>query len=465
MNRYLVSFSQRIRFISDVLMILVSINLAHFVWYGHFPTLMERDPYSLFFLYLVFLWFTCAFMFPVYREQRVISITVTLTEFIKYLSIYVSLISISIVIARWNFVSREILIAFTLFYLTLGSGFRVLYRLYTYKVRARGQNSKRLLIVGVGAVASIIEKHIIQRPEMGYQIVGYLQNGENVLVRKRNLVIPQLESLYEYLKKNRVDEVCIAVSSGDRFQIRAVIDSCEQAGIRSWIVPDFFAQLNKGAVLDSFDGVPILRIRQEPLQNPANRIVKRLFDLIVASVSLVILMPPLMVVLFILNRIYSPGPLFFKQPRNGAQGGVFDCYKFRSMHVNRMGEFRQATQDDPRVSVVGKFLRRTNLDEIPQIINVLKGQMSIVGPRPHPVELNNQWQEEIGKYMVRHYVKPGLTGWAQVNGFRGETETRRKMIKRVQYDIWYIENWSFGLDMKIIIMTALRMVRGDKAAY
>ncbi|MBN8706392.1 MAG: undecaprenyl-phosphate glucose phosphotransferase [Bacteroidetes bacterium] len=470
MNRYLISNSLRIRFFVDILFLVLSFTAAHYVRYGQFPTLIERDPYSLFFLFLVFLWFTLTFIFPVYHEQRVLSISNSVTEFVKYVAIYVSLISLSIVIARWTFVSRKTLIFFIFFFLLSGIIFRVIYKLYVYYVRSKGDNIKNLLILGVGAVASVIEKRVITRPEMGYKITGYLkEDGEEPLVRKYHKIEGNVSDLEMVLKSRSIDEVAIAISGQNRQMILEAISTCDKMGVRSWIVPDFFAMTSKGAVLDSFDGIPILKVRAEPLQSLFNRFIKRSFDISISIFTLITIMPFLMAGIWISNLVYSRGPLFFRQPRNGMNGNVFLCYKFRSMHINlsdkNTNDFKQATKNDPRISKIGAFLRKTNLDEFPQVINVLLGQMSIVGPRPHPIELNNQWVEEISKYTVRHFVKPGLTGWAQVNGYRGETETKRKMVKRIQYDIWYIENWTFGLDLKIIVLTAYRMVRGDKTAY
>lgn len=470
MNRYLVSNSLRIRFFVDILLLVLSFTAAHYFRYDQMPTLIERDPYSLFFLFLVFLWFTLAFIFPVYHEQRVLSISNSVTEFVKYVAIYVSLISLSIVIARWTFVSRKTLLFFIFFYLISGILFRIVYKLYVYYVRSKGDNIKSLLVLGVGAVASVIEKRVLTRPEMGYKITGYLkEDGEEPLVRKYHKIEGQVGDLEAVLKSRQIDEVAIAISGQNRQMILEAISTCDKMGVRSWIVPDFFAMTSKGAVLDSFDGIPILKVRAEPLQSLFNRVIKRSFDIFISFFTLILVMPFLMIGIWISNHFFSKGPLFFRQPRNGMNGNVFLCYKFRSMHISSSDktaqDFKQATKNDPRISKIGAFLRKTNLDEFPQVINVLLGQMSIVGPRPHPIELNNQWVEEISKYTVRHFVKPGLTGWAQVNGYRGETETKRKMVKRIQYDIWYIENWTFGLDLKIIFLTAFKMVRGDKTAY
>lgn len=460
----------KIQLVFDILLLLISFTIAYIIKLGHFPTLLERDPYSLFMLYVTVMWFVTSFLFPVYTEQRKYSITTTLVEFVKYVAIYVLFVSFSIVIARWHFVSREMLILFFAFFLMLGALLRISWRVYNRRLRLKGKQLKNILIIGTGQVAATIESKMIQHAEFGYKIKGFLKTKKNEqLILKKSRILGDVSQYQQFINSHQVNEVVIAVSGDESDLIRDIVAYCDSIGVRSWIIPDFFAKTFTNAVLDNFDGLPILRVRAEPLESSISRFLKRSFDLFVSVFVMLTIFPLVCLIILILNKFYSPGPLFFKQPRHGQNNHIFHCYKFRSMHYNLSDkdekDFKQATKNDPRISSIGKILRKTNLDELAQIINVLKGEMSIVGPRPHPIELNHHWKEEISKYLIRHFVKPGVTGWAQVKGFRGETETKRKMQKRVQYDIWYIENWSFGLDLKIIALTALKMLKGDKAAY
>ena len=217
--------------------------------------------------------------------------------------------------------------------------------------------------------------------------------------------------------------------------------------------------------METFDDVVVLAIRREPLSSPGKRFVKRLFDIVVSGLFLCTIYPFIYIAVGIAIKFSSPGPIYFKQKRNGLDGKVFECIKFRSMKVNAQSDTLQATKDDPRKTKVGNFLRKTNLDELPQFINVFKGDMSIVGPRPHMLKHNEEYSHLIDRYMVRHFVKPGITGWAQVNGFRGETKKLSEMAGRVQADIWYLEHWSFWLDVRIIFKTVSNMIHGEEKAY
>ena len=211
--------------------------------------------------------------------------------------------------------------------------------------------------------------------------------------------------------------------------------------------------------------VPILYIRQEPLAQPENRLLKRMFDILFSLLFLCTLFPVIYLIIGTAIKITSPGPIFFKQKRSGEAGKEFWCYKFRSMRVNKDSDTMQATKNDPRKTKLGNFLRKSNIDELPQFINVLLGSMSVVGPRPHMLLHTQEYSRLINKYMVRHFVKPGITGWSQVTGFRGETKELKDMEGRIRGDIWYLEHWSFGLDLYIMYRTVANVFRGERNAY
>jgi len=235
--------------------------------------------------------------------------------------------------------------------------------------------------------------------------------------------------------------------------------------IRFFIVPEFYRNIKKSLVMEMIETMPVLTVRREPLQAVYNRALKRSFDILFSSIVLVTLYPIMYIVIGLMIKLTSPGPVLFRQMRTGLYGKDFKCYKFRTMRVNAEADLVQAAKDDPRKTSIGDFLRRTNLDEFPQFINVFLGDMSVVGPRPHMLKHTEQYSALIDKYMIRHLVKPGITGWAQVTGYRGETRTIEQMEGRVKRDVWYIENWSFFLDLKIIVVTVLNMFKGEKNAY
>ena len=244
-----------------------------------------------------------------------------------------------------------------------------------------------------------------------------------------------------------------------------MINYCENNLVHFYSVPDVHNYLQNQMYLNMVGTVPYLSLRQEPLNQLGNKVLKRGFDIVFSLVFLCTLFPIIYVVVAIVTWCTMPGPVFFKQKRNGLNDKEFCCYKFRSMKVNSDADRMQATKGDARVTRWGSILRKTNLDETPQFVNVLLGDMSIVGPRPHMLKHTEEYSQLINKYMVRHFVKPGITGWSQVSGFRGETKQLSDMENRIKNDIWYIEHWSFGLDVYIIYKTVANIVHGEKNAY
>ena len=235
--------------------------------------------------------------------------------------------------------------------------------------------------------------------------------------------------------------------------------------IRFKSVPEYYDYSKKSTYIQSFGHIPIISVRTEPLENLLNRSFKRLFDCVFSLFIILFVFSWLFPILAILIKLESRGPVFFVQVRSGRDNHPFKCYKFRSMRVNKDADHKQATRNDQRITRIGAFLRRTSLDELPQFFNVLIGNMSVVGPRPHMIKHTDQYSQLIDRFMVRHFLKPGITGWAQVNGLRGETKTVDAMLKRVEADVWYLENWSFLLDLKIVFLTVRKSLNGDENAF
>jgi putative colanic acid biosynthesis UDP-glucose lipid carrier transferase len=258
----------------------------------------------------------------------------------------------------------------------------------------------------------------------------------------------------------------ISVDQEHYDKIPHLIKLCDQYLIRIKFVPDFRRYAHARRVnIDIYDGVPVMMFRKEPLEAPINRILKRIFDIFFSIFVLLAVCSWLFPILAILIKLGSKGPVFFKQKRSGENNVTFHCYKFRTMKVNNLSDQLQAVKNDSRITKIGAFMRKTNLDELPQFVNVLIGNMSCVGPRPHMIAHTYQYSEQITNYLVRHYTRPGITGWAQINGYRGETKTLEEMEERIKHDIYYIENWSFFLDIKIIGWTIINMITGQEKAY
>lgn len=325
---------------------------------------------------------------------------------------------------------------------------------------------KDLIIVGEGPAAEEIYQYCADQTVRGYRFRGIFNDTviNGVLGPQR---LGDVEAAKVFAIQNRIDIVYCALPGTRRQDITELMEFCERNTIRFRVIPsvDSFIPVVQTTDLTFHGAVPVSRLRKEPLDHKSSRIIKRAFDIVFSFGVIVLVFSWLFPILALLVKISSPGPVFFKQTRLGEGKRKFSCYKFRSMRMNKEADSKQATKNDPRVTKVGAFLRKSNLDEMPQFFNVLLGQMSVVGPRPHPLKLNDQFRDIIDKYMVRHFVRPGITGWAQVNGFRGETRTPELMEKRVDLDIWYLENWSFRLDLRIVVKTVTNMFQKDEMAY
>lgn len=330
--------------------------------------------------------------------------------------------------------------------------------------RRKGYNFKRIVIVGAGKNGMELYQVIKDDLSYGFNVLGFFD--DNIALKH---ILPNYlgmtNEVENYVLANDVDEIYCTLPGTSDEKIVRMLNFAEKNMIRFYIVPDFYRNLKKSLVMEMMEFIPLMTIRREPLQAAYNRALKRSFDIFFSLVILLTIFPVLYIIAGILIKLSSPGPILFTQKRTGLYGQDFMCFKFRTMKVNEDADLLQAVKDDPRKTKIGDFLRRTNLDEFPQFINVLLGDMSVVGPRPHMLKHTEQYSALIDKYMVRHLVKPGVTGWAQVTGYRGETKTLEQMEGRVKRDVWYIENWSFFLDLKIIVVTVLNMFKGEKNAY
>ena len=334
------------------------------------------------------------------------------------------------------------------------------YMLRSY--RRKGYNFKNVVFIGCNSNIGSLYDEISSHTSFGYRVSGYF-NDEKV-EKSRLPYLGKLESLKDYMQDRQIDEIYCSLPEKYDLYIAEILNICENNMIRFNFVPLISNIFTRNMKMEMMGSTPILISREEPLRDLFAQVVKRGFD-ILFSLSVMLFSPLWFLPLAIGVKLSSPGPVFFKQLRTGKAGKEFWCYKFRSMRVNSDSDSVQATRNDPRKTKLGNFLRKTNLDELPQFINILKGDMSVVGPRPHMLKHTEMYSSHIDKYMLRHLVKPGLTGWAQVNGYRGETKEDWQMRKRVEYDIWYMENWSFWLDLKIIYKTGYNMIRSDKNAF
>lgn len=367
-------------------------------------------------------------------------------------------------IRRMNVAGEELLMGASFFFCLLYAERTIVHNILKHS-RSKEHNQRYVILVGHPWNLEDIY-HTLNDHSLGFKILG-------IFTRKELPEDMQLKNLGDrrmvmsYLRQHQeVTDLYMVPDTDYTAETDEIFRYCEDHMIRFYALPVFMEFLTKRMELSHLGSTMLLSVRNEPLQDPVNRGVKRLFDILTSGLFLLTVFPIVYLIAGIIIKIQSPGPILFKQKRNGLDGKEFYCLKFRSMHVNKDSDRIQATKNDPRKFKFGNLMRKTNIDELPQFINVFKGDMSLVGPRPHMLLHTQEYSRLIRRYMVRHLVKPGITGWAQVQGFRGETKTLDQMENRVKADIWYVENWSFGLDLRIMWRTLLNMLRhNEENAY
>ncbi|AFK05408.1 Undecaprenyl-phosphate glucose phosphotransferase [Emticicia oligotrophica DSM 17448] len=331
-----------------------------------------------------------------------------------------------------------------------------------------GHDIKNLLIVGSGEQGITFFETALKNKQFGYNPVGFVD--DTFTKEKSDKYKGSLCELENVIEKHDIDELIVSLVEYNEEKIKSILRVADKFAVRVRILPEYLQLYSSKFRMDLFGNLPVITVREEPLEEFHWYALKTIFDVLVTSLIFIFVFSWLFPIIAIAIKLDSRGPVFFLQDRWGKDGKVFKCIKFRTMVHNAStkkndGRFFQTVKNDKRITRVGAFLRKTNLDELPQFLNVFLGDMSVIGPRPHAVQHSIESKEQIENYLVRHLVKPGITGWAQVNGYRGETSNLFMMEKRVELDIWYIENWSFWLDVKVFIMTVYNMFKGDMMAY
>lgn len=415
-------------------------------------------------LLLNFCYFFSLYFVPIQLHRSIVYLDKIVQRAFSVISLLIFLFATCLIFLNVGDVLATFLVVYYVSTIVVFSCWRVFVRMLLKFYRRKGYNFKRVVIVGAGKNGMELYRAMRDDISSGFNILGFFD--DNLALKD---ILPSYlgttDKVEEFAIAKDIDEIYCTLPGTNDEKILRMLNFAEKQMIRFYIVPEFYRNVKKSMVMEFLESVPLLTIRREPLQAFYNWALKRSFDLVFSSVVLCTIFPILYVLIGFLIKRSSPGPIFFKQKRTGLYGHDFECYKFRTMRVNDQADTMQAVKDDPRKTKIGDFLRRTNLDEFPQFINVFKGDMSVVGPRPHMLKHTEQYSALIDKYMVRNLVKPGVTGWAQVTGYRGETKTLEQMEGRVKRDVWYIENWTFFLDLKIIVVTLVNMFRGDKNAY
>lgn len=389
--------------------------------------------------------------FTLYTPMRMQGRRLVLANIIKANSLGLLILMFTFYMVNEGDYSRSTYIMFYVINIILQWCTRMLIFTLLRDMREKGLNQKQMICVGYSRAAEEYIDRVLANPQWGYVIRGILDDNVPAGTEYRSIkVLGRIANLNIILPENRLDEIAITLGLSEYYRLEEIVALCEKSGVHTKFIPDYNKIIPTKPYTEDILGLPVINIRYVPLNNTFNALIKRAMD-IVGSIVGIIVTSPLMILMCLIIKLTSPGPLIYKQERVGLHNQTFWMYKFRSMEVQPEAEEKKAwtVKNDPRVTPIGKFMRHTSIDELPQLFNILKGNMSLVGPRPERPFFVEKFREEIPRYMVKHQVRPGLTGWAQVNGYRGDTSIK----KRIECDLYYIENWSIGLDIKIIFLT------------
>lgn len=394
------------------------------------------------------------YLFSLYTPKRVQGRRLEMWNIVKANTVGIALILGVLYLIKMMHFSRELLAIFYFVNILLETGLRNLIRYFLRNMRKKGYNLKHILLVGYSHAAEEYIDRIIANPQWGYKIRGILDDHIEAGTEYKGVkVLGRIANLMVILPQNHLDEIAVTLGLNEYYRLEEIVALCEKSGVHTKFIPDYNRVIPTKPYTEDILGLPVINIRHVPLTNTYYAFLKRAMD-IAGSLCAILLFSPVMLFSVIMIKLTSPGPLIFKQERVGLHNHPFMMYKFRSMEVQapEKEKTRWTVKDDPRVTGFGKFMRKTSIDELPQLFNVLKGEMSLVGPRPERPFFVEKFKEEIPRYMIKHQVRPGITGWAQVNGYRGNTSIR----KRIEYDLYYIENWTLGLDVKILVLTVFK---------
>ena len=458
-------FLRNISYTLDIIIILIAYLVAKKFNYN---IDLQYFSYPFFFLSIV-LWFVMSIFSKIYFEKRSNKFAEEMVQMIYHSILFIVSLSSVLFFLNLNhkFPSKFVLVfANILTFLAILSKYAIRKKIHAYL--NKGIFYDQVLLVGSTKAAEEFIDAVKKYYYYGYKCIGYIDELDQL--KKECAYLGNLNDLHTILRTTEIDEVFIALPTGENEKIQNCIAICDGLNIKVRILPNLSEFTSSSIYINNIGLLPVVNVGDLPLDKRENRLLKRIFDIVFSLLFFILLGSFIFPILAIIIKLSSKGPIFFKQERWGLNNKRITCYKFRSMYkesseIDEEGNFQQAFKDDPRITLIGKILRKTNMDELPQFWNVLIGNMSVVGPRPHPTQLNIQSMELVDNYMLRHMVIPGITGLAQVNGCRGETRTTEDMQKRVNFDLYYIQRWNFWLDLQIIIQTVINIFRGDQNAY
>lgn len=448
-----------IHLLGDVVIINASFLISYFFIFHSFKDLIVNH-YILLLVYYNFIWFVSAFLLGIYQLYRVTGFVGIFVSFTRTLFIYLFLIvAFNGIVTALGYSRLFIIITIASIYvLVLLWRFALFILLRVY--RRSGYNFRKVVIAGFNDASLDLYDFFISHPEHGYRFMGFFDDNQ----KAHSQIKGSLCDIEKYCLEYDIDEIYCLSSQLNHEKLDELIDFADKNFLRIKLLPDLLGLKYKNFKLDLYGDLPVVSVRNIPLDDSLNKMVKRIFDIVFSFLVCALILSWLLPLMGLIIKLNSKGPMFFKQKRSGLNNQEFWCYKLRSMRMSHDAHTKQATKDDERITAIGRFLRKTSLDELPQFFNVLIGNMSVVGPRPHMIKHTEEYSLLIEKYMLRHLIKPGITGLSQVIGYRGETEDTHKMKKRVKMDIYYIENWTLFLDLRIVIQTVWNLIKGQENA-
>ncbi|MBD0332320.1 MAG: undecaprenyl-phosphate glucose phosphotransferase [Chitinophagaceae bacterium] len=462
MNNSLIKNLKVLLCILDLLVINMIMFTAEALMRDHIVS--EHVQYTFLWIFVNVFWLAVSLSLKIYGLKSILSFEVfTKRSMRAYLYFFIGVI-FYLFILKQQIISRSFMILI-LTSIPISLLFnRFLYLVVNQYLKSKELFVNKIIILGYNDITKKLI-HYLEEDSRNRKIIGFCEEYENVKELTHYPVLGKVQDVLEVSKANGATEIFSTIAPEQNPALYKIIQQADDNLIRFKIIPDFGFFVRKQIHVDYLSDMPVLSLRKEPLEDIGNRIKKRIFDIVFSVLMTIFILSWLIPIISFCIWITSGRPIFFIQKRSGRDNKIFGCIKFRSMQVNHSADEKQATKNDSRVTPLGRFLRKTSLDEFPQFLNVLGGDMSVVGPRPHMLKHTDAYSQLVNQYMVRQFLKPGITGWAQINGYRGEISETVELEKRVECDIWYLENWSLYLDLKIIFLTALNMLKGEKKAY
>ncbi|HRP17011.1 MAG TPA: undecaprenyl-phosphate glucose phosphotransferase [Ginsengibacter sp.] len=446
---------------------LLALNLSNFSWQGIFASHVNNEflgAYNRYFLITNGFWLVLSITFALYSMRVISDFNTFVKRTVQVVLVYLMLVMVYLFFSRELLLSRKFVFYSAVSFSIALFFIRFLFLGFQRYFRKSESLKKRVLIVGYNETSKKLTK-FLESENSNADVMGYIENPEIIRELTNYPILGDFSSALDIARKMDIHEIFYTGSIGQGSDLNEFIRKAERESIKVKIVPNLDSYLVYDSHIEFYGGVPVLTRRYSALDDAGNVIKKRLLDVVASSLIIILILSWVIPVLGILIIIESGLPIFFKQKRTGMSNKPFWCYKLRSMKVNKDADNKQATKDDMRITRVGKFMRRTSLDEFPQFFNVFLGDMSLVGPRPHMLKHTELYASIVDEFMVRQFVKPGITGWAQINGFRGEINSESDIRNRVELDLWYIEHWTLWLDIQILFLTVYKVIVGDKKAY